>query len=58
VSKQNKNEKDILLEISEKLDKLVGLFAAQGKNADEQIIILRSSNKTLESCSSKSTGSR
>lgn len=35
------NECELLREISGKLDKLVGLFAAQGKSEDQQIVILR-----------------
>ena len=37
---EEKTEKEILLEISDKLDKLIGLSAIQGKTKEEQIKIL------------------
>jgi len=36
-----KTEREILAEMSGKLDRLIGLFATQGKTQDEQIRILR-----------------
>ncbi len=40
-SPKEKSEKELLKEISEKLDKLIGILAIQGKNKDEQIRILK-----------------
>jgi Holliday junction resolvasome RuvABC DNA-binding subunit len=37
---QDKTEKQILLEISEKLDKMLAVTAVQGKSKEEQIKIL------------------
>ena len=37
----DKSERELLSEISEKLDRLIGLFAVQGKTEDEQIAVLR-----------------
>jgi DNA-directed RNA polymerase specialized sigma24 family protein len=37
---KEKTERDILLEISEKLDRLIGILAVQGKDRDEKISIL------------------
>lgn len=36
-----KSERELLEEISKKLDKLIGILAIQGKNEDEQIRILK-----------------
>ena len=46
MAKSEKTEKQILEEISEKLSKLVGLNAIQGKNKVEQIKILTALNFT------------
>ncbi len=35
-----RSEKDLLLEISKKLDRLIGILAIQGKDRDEKIKIL------------------
>lgn len=40
MSKDGTTEKELLREISEKLDKLIGVIAIQGKNKDEQVKIL------------------
>lgn len=40
MAKDEKTERQLLMEISEKLDKLIGIFAIQGKNRDEQIKVL------------------
>jgi Holliday junction resolvasome RuvABC DNA-binding subunit len=37
---QDKTEKEILLEISVKLDKLIGVMATQGKSKEEQVKVL------------------
>lgn len=39
-----KSERELLGEVSEKLDKVVALLAVNGKTQDEQIAILRSFN--------------
>jgi hypothetical protein len=36
----SKTEHELLSEISEKLDRLIGLFAVQGKTEDEKIAVL------------------
>jgi len=41
VSKKEKTEKDLLLEISLKLDKILGVLAIQNKKEDIQIRILK-----------------
>lgn len=38
---KDKTERELLVEISQKLDRLVAVTAAQGKDADTQIGILR-----------------
>lgn len=40
--KQEKTEKHLLMEISEKLDKLLGVIAIRGKNKYEQVKVLAS----------------
>jgi len=40
-TKNKKSEKELLEEISTKLDKLMGILAIQGKKEDEQIQILK-----------------
>lgn len=40
MSKNMKTERDILIEISNKLDKLIGISAIHGKSKDEQVKIL------------------
>jgi len=52
MSKPGKSEKELLEGINEKLDKLIGILAIQGKNEDEQIRILKVLGFT-----SKQTGS-
>jgi DNA-directed RNA polymerase specialized sigma24 family protein len=37
---EQKTERDLLLEISKKLDRLIGILAIQGKDRDEKIRIL------------------
>lgn len=37
----DKTERELLAEISEKLDRLIALFATQGKTEDQQIHALR-----------------
>jgi len=39
-TKKEKSEKDLLQEISEKLDKITAILATQGKDLDTQIAIL------------------
>jgi len=39
-SQKEKSEKELLREISEKLDKIIAVLATQGKNTDTQIDIL------------------
>ena len=39
--KKEKSEKELLGEISEKLDKMISLIAIQGKDTDIQIDVLR-----------------
>ena len=41
VAKKEKSEKELLKEISEKLDKIIALIVMQGKDVDTQIKILR-----------------
>ena len=41
MSKKEKSEKELLEEISSKLDKLIGISAIQGKEKDDQIRILK-----------------
>ena len=38
--KSNKTSEELLSEINEKLDKILGVMATQGKNIDTQIAIL------------------
>lgn len=52
MSKSRKSEIELLEEMNEKLGKLVGILAIQGKNEDEQIRILK-----VLGFSSKQTGS-
>jgi len=52
MSKSGKSEKKLLEEINEKMDKLIGILAIQGKNEDEQIRILK-----MLGFNSKQTGS-
>jgi hypothetical protein len=42
IEKKEKTERDLLSEVSEKLDKVIALLAINGKEQDEQIAILRS----------------
>jgi hypothetical protein len=42
MAKKEKTEKDLLVEISKKLDSLIGIMATQGKDRDEKINILAS----------------
>ena len=37
----DKNEQQVLVDISEKLDRLIGLSVTQGRDEDQQIAILR-----------------
>lgn len=41
MTSKEKTEKELLKEISEKLDKIIALIAMQGKDVDTQIKILR-----------------
>jgi len=36
----NRTENELLMDINNKLEKLIGLFAIQGKSKEDQIIIL------------------
>jgi len=40
MAKQEKTEKELLREMIEKLDKLIGVIAIQGKSKDDQIKVL------------------
>lgn len=42
MTKHEKTEKQLLTEICEKLDKLIGITAIHGKNRDEKIKVLAS----------------
>jgi len=46
--KNGKSSEELLKEISEKLDKLMGILAIQGKDEDTQIRILKSQGFTSE----------
>jgi len=47
-TKKEKSEKELLEEISGKLDKLIGILAIQGKNEDDTIKILKKLGFTSE----------
>lgn len=40
MAKNEKTEKDVLMEISQKLDRLIGILAIQDKDRDDKISIL------------------
>ena len=48
LTNKEKSEKELLEEISKKLDKLIGILAIQGKDKDEQIKILKKLKFTSE----------
>jgi hypothetical protein len=40
MARKEKTEKDILIEMNKKLDRLIGILATQGKDRDDKIRIL------------------